>query len=141
MTKTVRGACYCGAVRFEADLPAYEVGHCHCDNCRRAQGAAFLTFAIFPDEQFRVVGGEDELRRYVDAGGSTRGFCRVCGSTFIYASPRWPGTTVAVANLLDPLDQPATRHYYADRAPEWGPIHDDLPRFGGESGEEPLPPE
>jgi hypothetical protein len=61
----------------------------------------------------------------------------VCGSTFIYSSPRWPGTTVAVANLLDPLEQPAVGHYCADRA-RLGPIHDDLPRFGGESGEEPL---
>jgi hypothetical protein len=43
-----------------------------------------------------------------------------------------------VANLLDSLDQLPEMHYFADRAPAWCPITDDLPRLGGESGDQPL---
>ena len=48
----VQGGCYCGDVRFEADLPPKFVAHCHCHNCRRAHGAAFVTWIGFPAEQF-----------------------------------------------------------------------------------------
>jgi len=138
VTKTVRGACYCGAVRIEADLPTQEVGHCHCHRCQRAHGAGFVTYAIFPEERFRIVAGEANLTHYVNEIGSVRSFCRTCGSTFLFEPLRWPGNHVMVANLLDPLDQSPEGHYIADRAPSWSPIHDELPRFGGESGEEPL---
>lgn len=109
MTRTVTGACYCGGVRYEADLPADAVAHCHCGNCRRALGSAFNTFATFPSGPFRLVAGADHLASYLSDVGSTWRFCRTCGSTLLYESPGWPGVTVTVASLLDPLDQaPAT---------------------------------
>jgi hypothetical protein len=138
MTQTVTGACFCGAVRFEADLPADAVAHCHCGNCRRALGSAFNTFATFPPERFRLVAGADDLSSYLSEAGSTWRFCRTCGSTLLYESPGWPGVTVTVASLLDPLDRAPEAHYHADRAPDWSPILDDLPRFGGPTGVEPL---
>ena len=45
---------------------------------------------------------------------------------------------VAAANIDDPLDAQPSAHAYADRAPEWCPITDELPRYGGESGTEKL---
>jgi hypothetical protein len=138
-TRTVRGACLCGQVRFEADLPARFVAHCHCENCRRAHGAGFVTYAGFPDAQFRVVAGAEDLVGYATETEATRSFCRVCGSTLLYRGPRWEGEVhVAVANLLDPLDRLPRVHAYADRSPEWCPVTDDLPRLGGETGTEAL---
>ena len=40
----------------------------------------------------------------------------------------------AVALIDEPLDREPQAHFYADRAPAWYPIHDDLPRFGGPEG-------
>lgn len=135
----VRGACLCGRVRFEAELPTKWVAHCHCDNCRRAHGAGVVTYAGFPSEQVRFVAGEEELTEYLSDTEATRRFCRHCGSTLSFSGPRWPGEVhLLVANLLDPLDKLPTAHAYADRSPEWCPILDDLPRYGGESGTEPL---
>ncbi len=71
--------------------------------------------------------------------GATRSFCRICGSTLLYESPRWDGEVhVAVANLHGELDKPPQGHVYADRSPGWCPISDELPRFGGASGTEKL---
>ena len=114
-------------------------GHCHCDNCRRAQGAGVWAWVTFATKQVRVTRGEAELSTYVSEAASTRRFCRICGSTLIYESPRWPGTTdLSLANILDPIDVPLSRHNYADRAPDWSPILDDLPQLGGPDGCTPL---
>lgn len=137
--KTVEASCLCKAVRLRAELPPLRVGHCHCVNCRRAHGAGFWTWAAFRTEQVEVIAGEPELARYVSDTAATRCFCRICGSTLIYSSPRWPGTIdLSVANFDGPLGMEPSHHTYAERAPAWCPILDDLPRRGGATGMEPL---
>ena len=136
--RMVRGSCYCGAVQIEVEPPAEEVGHCHCANCRRAFGTGIYSYAWFPDEQVRVVSGDEHLTRHVNDLGRQRRFCKICGTTMLYSTPRYPGTSVNLACLLDSLGQLPDRHVYADRAPDWLPITDELLRLGGESGEEPL---
>lgn len=139
MLQTMHGSCYCGQVRFEAEPPSKFVGHCHCNNCRRAHGAGFVTWAGFPAAQVRVTAGEELLSRYHTETEATRTFCRNCGTPLFFESPRWAGEIhVAAAGLLDPLDRLPQGHAYADRSPDWCPITDGLPRFGGESGVEPL---
>jgi hypothetical protein len=136
---TVVAACYCGVVRFEASLPTKRIGHCHCDNCCRAHGAGVWTWATFPADRVRVVAGGNDLVRYKSETEAVRSFCRVCGSTLTYESPRWPGVIdLSLANFLQPLDAVPASHNYADRSPDWLPILDDLPQYGGPSGVEPL---
>lgn len=135
----VRGSCSCERVLFEVRQPAKWVAHCHCANCRRAHGAGFVTYAGFPGDALTFTQGEEELTPFETQTGATRQFCGHCGSTLTYASPRWEGEIhVIVANLLDPLESLPSAHAYADRAPDWCPITDGLPRFGGESGTKPL---
>jgi len=136
---TVRGSCYCGRVTYEADLPTLWVGHCHCDNCRRAHGAGIVTYAGFPRESVRFTAGEAELTAFLTETEATRRFCSHCGSTISFEAPRWDGEIhLVLANLLDPVDKVPTGHAYSDRAPDWCPITDDLKRYGGETGTEPL---
>ena len=138
-TTSVRAACLCGRVEFEVELPPERVGHCHCDQCRRAHGAGVWTWATFTVDRVRVVSGAADLQAFQSTTGATRQFCRVCGSTLTYESPRWPGVIdLSVANFLEPLDAAPTHHSYADRSPVWCPILDDLPQRGGPTGTEPL---
>jgi len=133
------GKCYCGRVRFTVELPAKFVAHCHCDNCRRAHGAGFVTWCGFTKERFALVAGEDSLARYETDTGATRSFCSHCGTPLFYESPRWAGEIhIALAHLDHVIDTLPTAHVYADRSPAWCAIHDDLPRYGGETGVEPL---
>ncbi len=126
-------------MRYEASLPSKWVGHCHCETCRRAHGAGVVTYAGFEADQGRFVAGESDLRLYRSETGAVRRFCAHCGSTISYEGPRWASELhLTVANLLDPLDREPAGHAYADRAPDWCPILDELKRFGGESGVEPL---
>jgi hypothetical protein len=125
-------------VQIEVTLPSIECTHCHCSNCRRAHGAAFVTFVGFPTDQFRVSSGDDRRVRYLTETGATRSFCSVCGSTLTYESPRWPGEVhVALANLEWPIDKSPGDHIYVDHKAPWWEIHDSLPQRGGETGLEP----
>jgi hypothetical protein len=131
------GGCYCGAVRFEVTLPTRFCAHCHCDNCRGAHGAAFVTWAGYPDAQFRLTAGEDVLRRYETETGATRSFCGRCGTTLLYQSPRWAGEVhVARNNIEGDIDRLPGAHVYVDHGASWFEITDDLPRYGGKTGTE-----
>jgi hypothetical protein len=104
MSEQVEGACLCGAVRYELTMPSRFCAHCHCQNCRRAQGAAFVTYAGFKREQVEITGAQD-LQRYETDTGATRSVCRHCGSTLFYEGPRWPGEVhvVLVSRVRSPL--------------------------------------
>ena len=66
MTKqdTFTGGCLCGAVRFEVAAPTKWCAHCHCSLCRRAHGAAFVTWFGVPNEQFHWTLGEERVCWY-----------------------------------------------------------------------------
>lgn len=139
MPTYLTGSCLCGGVRFELEQPARFCAHCHCANCRRAHGAAFVTFAGFVDDQCRIVAGEDLLTHYRTNTDATRSFCSRCGSTLFYSGPRWAGEIhVARANIEGDQVLRPQAHAYADRHPDWHEITDDLPRFGGKTGGERL---
>ncbi len=136
--REVEGACLCSAVHFEVHLPSRFCAHCHCPNCRRAHGAALVTWAGFKGEQVRILAGEGFLTRHLTESGATRSFCTRCGSPLFYESPRWPGEIhVALASLNGPIDREPSAHVYVDDRAEWWHITDALPQYGGESGMEP----
>ena len=141
MTETATGSCLCGTVKFEVRLPSKFCAHCHCSNCRRAHGAAFVTWAGFPEEQVKTTSGMDTLQRYLTDTGATRSFCGNCGSTLFFESPRWAGEVhVARANIKGEIDRAPAGHYYVDHRASWWTIEDSLPRHGGDTGVETKDP-
>jgi hypothetical protein len=40
----VPGACLCGAVQYQIDLPTLGSVHCHCTMCRRWNGVGYTTW-------------------------------------------------------------------------------------------------
>jgi hypothetical protein len=61
------GGCFCGAIRYRVPLPPLWVAHCHCSMCRRAQGAAFVTWLGVPGDRFSFLGTADRLRIFRSA--------------------------------------------------------------------------
>ncbi len=135
---SLRGSCLCGAVEFEVRLPSRFCSHCHCSNCRRAHGAAFVTWVGFPREQVKTISGVDILHRYHTDTGATRSFCSRCGSTLFFESPRWAGEVhVARANIKGEIDRAPADHFYVDHRASWWAITDSLPQHGGDTGDIP----
>jgi hypothetical protein len=107
--------------------------------CRRAHGAAFVTWVGVLLPQFEITAGRDRLTRYRSSDVATRSFCSACGSTLFFESTRWAGEIhIARATFEGDIDHPVQAHaFFEDRA-HWWPITDGLPKLGGKTGTEPM---
>ena len=86
-----QGACVCGAVRIEIDVPAVWAWHDHSERSRRAQGAAYATYVGGWKSRFRILAGEESLTRFEDPeAGTARSFCARCGTPMLYERARSP---------------------------------------------------
>lgn len=138
MATTYTGGCLCGAVRWAVDGEPKFVAHCHCSQCRRAHGAPLVTYAGFREEQFAVTAGPEHLKAFNSETGATRSFCSQCGSTLLFASPRWAGEVhVSLVSFDESRNLKPRGHFYVDHGASWFPITDDLPQYGGEDGASP----
>lgn len=131
MNEPYLGSCLCGAVKFEVDGFLPQVAHCHCSMCRKFHGAAFATIAGVSSSRFRWAEGEGALKEYTAGNGTTRTFCRHCGSSLTFSSPRAPEDVVEIAlGALDddvPVDPSA--HIFVGSRASWTVIGDDLPQY------------
>lgn len=66
------GGCLCGAVRYAARGDPDRIGMCHCLDCRKACGAFYAPYAVWPIGAVTFTG---KLKVYAN-----RGFCPECGS-------------------------------------------------------------
>lgn len=130
MTPSIaRGSCLCGQVRFQATLPTKWVAHCHCSYCRRAHGAAFVTWAGFRADQVSIDQGTLAPAWYDSSPGAARAFCPACGSPMFFKSERWPDEMhVARALFTEPLDRDPTAHVFFESHVPWLSVNDDLPK-------------
>ncbi len=138
-SEVLAGGCLCGAVRFEVAPPTRWCSHCHCSLCRRAHGAAFVTWFGVEKAQFRIVEGDATIAWHHSTEEARRGFCRNCGSTLFFESERWAGEThIALAHMDSPIDRSPGAHVFYDSHVDWVDLGDDLPRRGGPTGVEAL---
>ncbi len=135
----VTGACLCRAVSFTVTFPTLFFAHCHCRMCQRAHGAGYVSWIGVPAERFRIDSGEDALARFASSDHGTRSFCRHCGTSLLCVSSRHPDVVdVAAASLDGPPDRASMGHVWFDSHAPWIDVGDQLPRFGGADGMQPL---
>jgi hypothetical protein len=125
--KKLRGACLCGAVRYElVDAFVYAL-ICHCSQCRRATGSAFKPFGGIPKDALALVAGDDAILRY--GGDSAHDVhCGRCGSLLYSWFRDSPYVHVTYGTLQDaPALRPTAHIYVGSKAP-WDVINDGLPQ-------------
>ncbi len=131
MTDPYHGSCLCGVVEYEVDEFLSHVAHCHCSMCRKFHGAAFATIAGVSRSKFRWVSGEEALKGYTAENGTTRTFCKHCGSSLTFTSPRASNDVVEIALGTVDGDIPVepNAHIFVGSGANWVAISDDLPRY------------
>src|ERR1700704_4781046 len=100
---TVRGACLCGLVKFEVDLPFIKFVKCHCSRCRKATGSAFAANAYVLPQAFRWLSGQDHVMRFDFplARSFSTSFCRKCGSPLPHATRSGREVIIPAGTLLN----------------------------------------
>ncbi|MCH2172492.1 GFA family protein [Myxococcota bacterium] len=100
-----------------------------------------MTWFAVPNDQFRLVEGDNDLVRFASSDHGTRSFCARCGSTLFCESTRHPDhIDIVLANMETSIDRTPETHFYFDDRAEWSFVDDGLPRLGGTTGIEPLTP-
>lgn len=96
------GGCHCGAVRFEAALPAViEAQSCNCSICAKVG----FVHAIVPKSRFRLTKGEAALSCYrFNTGVAEHLFCRHCGVKSFYRPRSNPDGWSVNVRCLDEAD-------------------------------------
>lgn len=129
MSSQIVGKCLCERVGFTVAAPSLWCAHCHCTMCRRAHGAAFVTWVGYPRDAVAFVDPEGVLRWYQSSTGAERGFCSHCGSMLFFRSERWAGELhVTRASIAGDIDRAPEGHAYYDTHVDWVSLADDLPR-------------
>jgi len=133
------GGCMCGSVRYETTGDFFEVGHCHCQSCRKHNGAAVVTLAGFKVDQVRFSG--DTLKVYESSPGVGRAFCGNCGTPLTWEADDGdlgPIVEIHISTFDNPdILVPTSHSFYGERLP-WLDIADNLPRYEGLADASPV---
>jgi len=100
--------------------------HCHCGQCQKQSGAAFITGILYPYEAVRWAGEEPNF--YRSSEGAKRGFCARCGSWL-----NWHWKDEKIMLTVGSFDSPGdavepTFHVFVENQVPWLKLDDDLPR-------------
>jgi len=124
------GSCLCRGVRYEIRGAPQLMYHCHCAQCRKANGASLATNLMVAADDFVVTAGRELLTGFESSPDKRRYFCSICGSP-IYSHARQTSHLVSVRSgtlEADPGLRPVAHVHVASRAP-WTEIGDALPQF------------
>jgi len=125
---TIRGRCFCGAIRFEVTGPERYACFCYCESCQRAAGAPVVFWATYERASFKVLQGE--VRWHHSSPGVTRGLCGECGSAISYEHERRRGDIDISVNCLDdPAAVQPRAHIWTEDKQPWMQIGGDLPVY------------
>ena len=93
------GGCHCGAVRFEAALPAVvEAQSCNCSMCQKVG----FVHVIVPESRFRLTAGAHAITTYrFNTGVAQHTFCKTCGVKPFYRPRSNPDGWSVNARCLD----------------------------------------
>ena len=124
----ITGRCFCGHVRYELSGEPMFACHCHCESCRRAAGAAFVTWVTFAGDDLALTSGT--ISEYRSSPGVRRGHCAICGTTITYWWDKRPEEIdIALASLDETTGIEPTAHIWVEDKVPWLVINDGLPQY------------
>jgi hypothetical protein len=102
MSGMLEGGCSCGAVRYRlTDEPMY-VHACHCLNCQRQTGSAFVINLLIEADRVEVVSGEPQAVDAPRDDGSAQRIhrCPTC-QVAVFSEYGWPEVLFVRGGTLD----------------------------------------
>jgi hypothetical protein len=132
MTDMFDGGCACGTVRYQLTSQPMFVHCCHCRNCQRETGTAFVLNALIETDRIALSGQEpDPVSVPTDSGRPHDIYrCHVCQTAVWSDYGRRPGMRfVRIGTLDDPTALTPDVHIYTRSKLPWVALPDDVPAF------------
>lgn len=123
------GGCMCGAVRYRVDGPQTYAGICHCDDCRRATGGAYVPWFGATPAAFAVTKGT--ITEYQSSPGIQRGFCATCGTSLTFRGDGWNDIAITIASLDEPNSITPESNVFLREQLHWVRVNDDMRNYEG----------
>ncbi len=125
----VQGGCACGAVRFALKARPLIVHACHCTDCQRLTGSAFVINAWIEKDQVELLSGQPAFFKFTDMGrNNSVHFCPQCG-TYVWTEYRPGFWFVRVGALDDPKAFAPDVHIFTRSKTPWLELPGDIPAF------------
>jgi len=134
------GGCACGAIRYTcAEEPIFAL-KCHCRDCQRSSGSAFVTAAYVAKSGLTVTGEVRYHDTQVKSGNTvSRGFCRECGAPVLLTVSGFPALVgIFVGSLDEPSRVRPTMEIWTVSAQPWDHLDPALSKFETQPTEEQL---
>lgn len=127
MPTTFDGGCMCGNLRYRLHARPEQGSDCHCEDCRRASGAPYVTWCSVPRKVIEILNGE--LRR-VSYSTRLRSFAACCGTPLFMQDEVTSATIdVTLASLDDPKPFPPVAAIWTEDKLPWVKLDPSLPAF------------
>ena len=124
------GGCACGEVRYRLTSEPLVVHCCHCLNCQRQTGSAFVINLLIEADRVEVVGETQPVDVPRDDGSAQRIHrCATC-QVAVFSEYGWPEVRFVRGGTLDepPSVKPDVHIYTRSKLP-WVELPADTPAF------------
>jgi hypothetical protein len=128
---TSEGGCSCGAVRYRLTSEPLFVHCCHCLNCQRQTGSAFVINVLIEADRVELVAGEPRAVDVPRDDGSMQTIfrCPTC-EVAVYSQYTRPEVRFVRAGTLDdPSSVTPDVHIYTRSKLSWVTLPDSVPAF------------
>ena len=131
---SLSGGCSCGAVRYQITGVPFTVQACHCCDCQKTTGSAFVVHVVVLRSDVTISG---ETRMGLGPSGSGEGCelhaCASCG-VIVWAYYRYntlPVIVVRAGTLDEPGSVSPRAHIFVDQKLPWIELPEDVLQFEG----------
>jgi hypothetical protein len=132
MTDSLEGGCACRAVRYRLGSAPMFVHCCHCRDCQRQTGSAFVLNALIETDRITLLAGDPAPIAVPTDSGHPHDIyrCPVCQTALWSDYGRRPALRfVRVGTLDDPDALPPDVHIYTRSKLPWIRLPDGVPAF------------
>ena len=131
MSTQPEGGCSCGDVRYRLTTEPLFVHCCHCSNCQRQTGSAFVINVLIETDRVELLAGEPQrVDAPRDDGSKQQIFrCPTC-QVAVFSHYGHPGVAFVRAGTLDdPSSVQPDVHIYTRSKVPWVTIPEAVPAF------------
>ena len=124
------GSCLCGNIQYRYSGPIDEVSRCHCTECQKSSGSAFVAVAPIESQYFEILKGEEFLKEFRATPHKARVFCSACGSPLYSARDDAPETRRLRVGTLDTALKPSHQYQgFVSEKASWYELSDAWPQY------------